>query len=325
MKKHIIKIFIIAAALMTAGAAGASAFFTDMESYGSDTVKTGELLFSFPDDSKPEGGKDKDFSIVADLGDHGDRLTPYKEGEDIEISFRAYLGGDVPAIVVPRLEVITEGIGEDGLIRIFLTGEDGSEAELGTIKGTEGSSFFYGRPSVMEPDSEKVFKYRIHVEKLSDEQIPRIDFDFSIAASQLKSNEELVSGGASGEMVYEDIKEDHDGEESGINGFTSYTDLEDAVDENGEYIPDSALRKTVVRLTPNIIEPGSGGERIRWYKVHGADREIIEPGKDGALILMLGEKNIHYSFEYEISNEAGVIVSDPVSFIYEDGTVKQAR
>ena len=101
---------------MTAGAAGASAFFTDMESYGSDTVKTGELLFSFPDDSKPEGGKDKDFSIVADLGDHGDRLTPYKEGEDIEISFRAYLGGDVPAIVVPRLEVITGGIGENDFV-----------------------------------------------------------------------------------------------------------------------------------------------------------------------------------------------------------------
>ncbi len=303
---------------ITLSAGAAAAFFTDRASYMASGIRAGTMDFSYPDDKKPEGASDKDFAIIADSGDFEDRISPYREGDELFLRFKAYFGGETEGILVPRLELLTKGLEPDGIISVFMTEDGKEEVRLGEIAGKDGSSFFYGEPSVTKPDSEKEFVYRIRIDRLPEEALLELNFDFSIASGQLKNNEELPD--KTGEEAYEKLKDKYDGEASDIIGFTEHTDLSEAVDEDGNDFDTSLMKKTAVRLIPNILDEGNSRTYVFWYVKDEEGRRPLKANADGSLSILISKRYSSRSFEYEIWNRAGHIVSEEVSFGYDDAT-----
>ena len=318
--KNRLRTMIIALGLIISASGAAAAFFTDDAKAAPKYIRSGSVRFSYPDDEKPDQLADKDFSVIADLGELGDRLEPYREGEDIYLSFKTFLGGDSPVIAVPRLEVITKGLLPGGHISVYMREDGKEEKKLAEISGTDGSSFIYGDPSSIAPGKERSYDYRIHIDKLPEENFLELNFDFSIAASQLNNNEELLSGDYKGEEAYKEIKDKYDKENSDIAGFTDHTDLRDAVDEEGEAISMERIKKRAVRLIPNILIKGNGGGELQWFLLEGENRQSLASEPDGSLRVLINIRHIDRSFEYEFRNEAGLVTSEEVRFAYDEGT-----
>ncbi len=307
----------------------ASAFFTDISSFAPRQLRTASIGFGYPKDKIPEDiNTDKDFSVIADFGDHNEKLSPYREGDIIELCFSTFVSGSVPSIVIPRLEVISEGLGTDGVISVAVSEGESEAGALGRIEGKDGSSFFHGPISRAEPGDEKVYRYRISIEKLSEDVLLILDFDFSICAVQLKGNEELLEDGISPEEAFDSIYDAFKGNDTdetpdsgdGVEGFTEYTDLSDAVEPDGEDAGASASRRIAMELGANVSSMGSDTGDMTWYQLIDGERKLLcVSGVDDRITVLINERTAQYGICYELLGRAGSICSDIYGFDYNEG------
>ena len=320
--------------IVSASVFAASAFFTDISSFAAIGLKTASIGFGYPEDKRPGPIlEDTEYSIIADLGEHNERLTPYEEGDVIELCFYTCISGSVPGIVVPRLEVISEGLGAEGRLSVSVS-EDGEADELlGMVEGQEGSSFFYGPLSKAEPGEEKAYRYTISIDRLSEGDVPILDFDFSVCVVQLKDNEELLDG-ETPKDVYDSIYESQNADETGgseppdkdpgeieAEGFSGYADLSDAVESDGQPAEGSHSRRVAMELSAAIEELGSDTETVSWYQVIEGERRLICDAYIGEPItVLINERTAQYGICYELKGRAGSICSDIYVFDYNDGS-----
>ena len=315
-RHKLLVIMLSAAAMLLANRA--SAYFMDMASYKGAMLRTGHMLLSYPDSLKPSGAEGGEVAIIADMTEYDQRLTPFKDGDSISISFRTYLEGDCGAILVPRLGINKKG-SDEGQVIIKTAINGGGFAPLETIDGPAGEYAVYGGYEELSPGHEMEFSYIISIEGLPAADELMLDLDFSICGVQKPGNEELIAPGSESQDIYTAIYEDHfDPVRDNVTGFTEYRDLGDAVRPDGSPASDSSSEHVLVVLSPNIVDKGSDEPGIRWFAVRDGKEQPIDTGEGGSIRLAINRYSISCGFRYEVWNRAGRISSDTIRLDPED-------